>query len=203
MAVAAVQLASIDDWTDAGSDAGTRAMMPAGSRTTPAVVPSGAGESKIWWILGLVAIALIFAGFVGIARILLDRQSDQPAPIAQENRTSPPAATSTPDRPSAIPTPEATPTPRRKTPTPQPEAIPTPKETPPPAVETPTPAVETPAPKPSPVAESPKPTEKPVENQESDRAIATPTPAQEQPATSYQKIPRVPGFPVARRKVRF
>ena len=171
-------------------------MMPAGWRTTPAVVPSGAGESKIWWILGLVAIALIFAGFVGIARILLDRQSDRPAPIAQENRTSPPAATSTPDRPDPIPTPEATPTPRRKTPTPQPEAIPTPKETQPPAVETPTPAIETPTPKPSPVAESPKPREKPVENQGVDRAIATPTPAQEQPATSYQKIPRVPGFPV-------
>jgi len=185
-------------------------MMPAGARTAPAVVPSGAGESKIWWILGLVAIALIFAGFVGIARILLDRQSDRPAPIAQENRTSPPAATSTPDRPSPIPTPEATPKPRRKTPTPA--AIPTPKETPAPAIETPAPAVETPAPaietptpkpspvaespKPSPVAESPKPTEKPVENQATDRSTPTPSPREEQPATSYQKIPRVPGFAV-------
>jgi serine/threonine protein kinase len=170
--------------------------MPAGSRTAPAVVPSGARESKIWLILGLVAIALIFAGFVGIARILLDRPSAEPVPVAKDDRTSPPAETSTPDRPSPIPTPEATPKPRRKTPTPQPEAIPTPKETPPPAVETPTPAIETPTPKPSPVAESPKPTEKPVENQVADRAIATPTPAQEQPATSSQKIPRVPGFAV-------
>ncbi|MEK0180377.1 serine/threonine protein kinase [Microcoleus anatoxicus] len=169
-------------------------MMPAGARTAPAVVSSGAGESKIWWILGLVAIALIFAGFVGIARILLDRPSAEPAPIAQENRTSPPAATSTPDRPAAIPTPEATPKPQRKTPTPA--AIPTPKETPPPAVETPTPAIETPAPKPSPVAESPKPTEKPVEQQRPIARSPTPTPAQEQPATSSQKIPRVPGFPV-------
>ncbi|MEK0196262.1 serine/threonine protein kinase, partial [Microcoleus anatoxicus PTRS1] len=97
--------------------------------------------------------------------------------------------------------PEATPKPQRKTPTPA--AIPTPKETPPPAVETPTPAIETPAPaietpapKPSPVAESPKPTEKPVENQATDRSTPTPSPREEQPATSDQKIPRVPGFAV-------
>lgn len=184
---------------------GNRSPRPENSQTAPAIVTNGGRESKVWLILGCVAIALIFAGFVGIARILLDRQSDRPAPIAQENRTSPPAETSTPDRPSPIPTPEATPKPRRKTPTPQPEAIPTPKETPPPAVETPPPAIETPAPKPSPVAESPKPspvaespkpTEKPVENQGTEGSIATPSPREEQPATSYQKIPRVPGFAV-------
>ncbi len=172
-------------------------MMPAGSRTAPAVVPSGAGESKIWLILGLVAIALIFAGFVGIARILLNRPSAAPAPVAKDDRTSAPATPEPRDnnRQTPIPEPALTPTPARQTPTPEPEKIPTPKQTPTPTVETPT----TPAPTPTPAAESPAPRNKPVEEQRPiDRTSPTPSPSPrpEQPATTYQKVPTIPGFPV-------
>ena len=63
---------------------------PAGSRTAPAVVSSGDNNRKVWWILGFVAIALIVAGLVGIARVFLNRPSSEPAPVAQDDRTSAP-----------------------------------------------------------------------------------------------------------------
>ncbi|MEZ2237168.1 serine/threonine protein kinase [Microcoleus sp.] len=170
--------------------------MPAGARTTPAVVPSGERNSKIWLILGLVAIALIFAGFVGIARILLNRPSAAPAPVAKDERTSAPATPEARDnnRQTPIPEPVLTPAPTRQTPTPEPENSPTPKQTPTPAVETPTPA-----PTPTPAAESPAPINKPVEEQRPiDRTSPAPSPSPrpEQPATTYQKVPTIPGFPV-------
>ena len=166
---------------------GNRIQSPENSQTAPAIVTNGGRESKVWLILGLVAIALIFGGFVAIARILLDRPSAEPAPVAQSDRTSPPANRETPDR---IPTPKETPKPQLKTPTPTP--IPIPKETPQPQLETPTPA-----PTPSPVAESPAPTNKPVEEQiPIGRSTPTPSPREEKPATGDQKIPTIPGFAV-------
>jgi eukaryotic-like serine/threonine-protein kinase len=192
--------ATVDEWlsllsnSQSPSTGPTVAVMPghgsqspAESRTTPAVVPAGGRESKIWLILGFVAIALILGGFVAIARILLDRPSAAPAPVAQDDRTSAPANPEIRDRPSPIPTPQATPKPQLKTPTPVP--TPTPKATPSSVVETPTPATT-----PSPAVESPTPNDKPIEEQ---RPIdpPTPTPKVEQPATGGQ-IPRVPGFAV-------
>lgn len=164
--------------------------MPAEGRTTPAVVPSGERNSKIWLILGLAAIAVILAGFVGIARILLNRPSSAPAPVAKDDRTSAPADPDAREnnRQTPIPAPTETPTPALQTPTPEPEAIPTPKETPAPAVETPTP---------SPAAESPAPTNKPVEEQRPiDPSSPAPSPREEPRATSSQKVPTIPGFPV-------
>ena len=166
---------------------GHRSQTPENSRTAPAVVPSGGRESKIWLILGLAAIAVILAGFVGIARILLNRPSSEPAPVAQDDRTWAPTNPEIRDRPGPIPAPQPTPKPQLKTPTPAP--IPTPQETPSPVVETPTPS-----PIPSPAIESPTPNDQPIEEQ---RPIdpPTPTPKVEQPATGGQ-IPRVPGFAV-------
>lgn len=191
--------ATVDEWlsllsnSPASMTGPTLAVMPgngpqspAGSRTAPAIVTNGGRESKVWLILGLVAIAVIFGGFVAITRILLDRPSADPTPVAQSDRPSPPANREIPD---PIPTPQETPKQQRKTPTPAP--IPTPKETPP-VVETPTPS-----PTPSPADESPASTDKPVEEQRPiARSTPTPAPREEQPATSYQKIPRIPGFTV-------
>lgn len=191
--------ATVDEWlsllsnSPASMTGPTLAVMPgngpqspAGSRTAPAIVTNGGRESKVWLILGLVAIAVIFGGFVAITRILLDRPSADPTPVAQSDRPSPPANREIPD---PIPTPQETPKQQRKTPTPAP--IPTPKETPP-VVETPTPS-----PTPSPADESPAPTNQPVEEQRPiARSTPTPAPREEQPATSYQKIPRIPGFTV-------
>lgn len=193
--------ASVDEWLSLLSNSqspstgptvavlpGHGAQSPAGTRTTPVIVPSGERNSKIWLIFGWVAIALILAGFVAIARILLDRPSSQPASVAQDDRTSTPANPDARDRPSPIPTPQETPKPRLKTPTPAP--IPTPPETPPPVVETPTPATT-----PSPAVESPTPTDKPIEEQ---RPIDPPTltPKVEQSERGDRQIPRVPGFAV-------
>lgn len=183
---------------------------PAFERTTPAVVPGGEGNSKkIWWILGLAAIAVILAGFVGIARVFFNRPSSAPAPVAKDDRTSAPATPSARDNnrqtPIPAPAPE-TPTPALKTPTPEPPPIATPKETRPRAVETPAPAPETPAPAPetpapqttpSPEAEAPAPTNRPVEEQRPiDRSSPAPSPREEQQAPSYQKVPTIPGFAV-------
>lgn len=169
---------------------GNRSPQPNNSQTAPAIVTNGGRESKVWLILGLVAIALIFGGFVAIARILLDRPSADPTPVAQSDRTSPPANREIRDRPSPIPTPQETPKPQLKTPIPAP--IPIPKETPKQKLKTPTPSPTT-----SPAFESPAPTNKPVEEQRPiARSTPTPAPREEQPATSYQKIPRIPGFTV-------
>ncbi len=169
---------------------GNRSPQPNNSQTAPAIVTNGGRESKVWLILGLVAIALIFGGFVAIARILLDRPSADPTPVAQSDRTSPPANREIRDRPSPIPTPQETPKPQLKTPIPAP--IPIPKETPKQKLKTPTPSPTT-----SPAFESPAPTNKPVEEQRPiARSTPTPSPREEQPATSYQKIPRIPGFTV-------
>ena len=194
--------ASVDEWLSLlhsqSPDTGpTVAVMPghgpqspANVRTAPAVVTNGDNNRKIWWILGLVTIALMFAGFVGIARILLDRPSAEPTPVAQDDRTSTPANREMPDRPDPIPTPKETPKQQLKTPNLEP--IPTPKETPKQQLETPTPA-----PTPSPVAESPAPTNKPIEEQRPiGRSTPTPSPREEQPATGDRKIPRIPGFAV-------
>ncbi|MEG4310837.1 MULTISPECIES: protein kinase domain-containing protein [unclassified Microcoleus] len=166
---------------------------PAGSRTAPAVVSSGQGSRKVWWILGFVTIALIVAGFVGIARVFLNRPSSEPAPVAQDDRTSAPADPEARVNPAPIPAP---------TPTPPP----TPRETPqaaetPPAAETPTPAgagtgappLQTPTPAPSPESVEPTPTEKLVDKElPPDRS---PAPS-EQPGTNYQKTPTIPGYAV-------
>ena len=168
---------------------------PAGSRTAPAVVSSGDNNGKVWLILGLVAIALIVAGFVGIARVFLNRPSSEPAPVAKDDRTSAPAdpdARSSPapilaPTPTPPPTRRETPPPAAETPTPAPAPTPTPAPTPAPA---PTP---TPAPAPSQPPAEPTPTEKLVDKQlPPDRS---PVPS-EQPATSYQKTPTIPGFAV-------
>jgi eukaryotic-like serine/threonine-protein kinase len=195
--------ASVDEWlslltnsqsTSTGPTVavipGNRSQRPENSQTAPAIVANGGRESKVGLILGLVAIAVILGGFVGIARILLDRPSAEPVPVAKNDRTSPPANREMPDRPDPIPTPKETPKPQLKTPIPAP--IPTPKETPKPQLKIPRPA-----PTPSPVAESPTPTNKPVEEQRPiARSTPTPSPREEQPATSDRKIPRVPGFAV-------
>ncbi len=99
---------------------------PAGSRTAPAVVSSGSGNRKVWSILGFAAIALIVAGLVGIARVFLNRPSSEPAPAAQDDRTSAPADPEARSSPAPIPAPTPTP------------FSPTRRETPPPAAETPT-----------------------------------------------------------------
>ncbi|MFM9268365.1 serine/threonine-protein kinase [Tychonema sp. BBK16] len=168
---------------------GNRVQRPENSQTAPAIVTNSGRESKVGLILGLVAIAVIFGGFVAIARILLDRPSAEPAPVAQSDRTSAPINRETPDRPDPIPTPKETPKPQLKTPKPAP--IPRPKATPKPQIETPTPE-----PTPSPAVESPASTNKPVEEQRPiARSTPTPPPREEQPPTSG-KIPRIPGFTV-------
>ncbi|MEG5172549.1 protein kinase domain-containing protein [Microcoleus sp. B3-D7] len=173
---------------------------PAGSRTAPAVVSSGGGNRKVWWILGFVAIALIVAGLVGIARVFLSRPSSEPAPVAQDDRTSAPADPDARSRPAPIPAPTSTPAPtRRETPPPAAETPAPAVETPAPSVETPAPAAETPTPAPaptpapSPEAAEPTPTEKLVDKElPPDRS---PAPS-EQPGTSYQKTPTIPGYAV-------
>ncbi|MBE9187128.1 protein kinase [Microcoleus sp. LEGE 07076] len=174
---------------------------PADIRTTPAVVPSGGSNRKIWWILGLVAIALLVAGLVGVARVFLNRQPSEPAPVAKDDRTSPPAdpdarvnpapiPTSTP---APIPTPRQTPPPAAENPAPAAENPAPAAETPPPAAETPTPAP-TPTPlSPTPEAAEPTPTEKLVDKElPPDRS----PPPNEQPATSNRRTPTIPGYAV-------
>ncbi|MEG4116388.1 protein kinase [Microcoleus sp. N9_B4] len=174
---------------------------PAGSRTAPAVVSSGQGNRKIWWILGFVTIALIVAGFVGIARVFLNRPSSEPAPVAQDDRTSTPADPDARSNPAPIPalTPTPAPTPRETPPPAAETPAPTPRETPPPAAETPAPAAETPTPAPAPTpaptpeAVEPTPTEKLVDKElPPDRS---PAPS-EQPGTNDQKTPTIPGYAV-------
>ncbi len=171
---------------------------PAASRTAPARVSSGEGNRKVWWILGLVAIALIFAGFVGIARVFLNRPSSEPAPVAQDDRTSAPADPDVRSSPTPIPAPTPTPAPTRRE-TPPPAA-----ETPAPAAETPAPAAETPTPTPTPTpAPTPAPTPEAVEPTPTEKLVdkelppdRSPAPSPEQPTTSYQKTPTIPGFAV-------
>ena len=158
---------------------------PAGSRTAPAVVSSGSGNRKVWSILGLVAIALMVAGLVGIARVFLNRPSSEPAPVAQDDRTSAPAD---PDaRSSSAPIPAPTPTP-----------APTRRETPPPAAETPT---ATPAPTPTPAPRgadtAAPPLEQPTEKLvDKELPPGSPAPSPEQPGTNDRKTPTIPGFAV-------
>ena len=168
---------------------------PVGSRTAPAVLSSGEGNRKVWWILGFVAIALIVAGLVGIARVFLNRPSSEPAPVAQDDRTSAPADPDARSSPAPIPAPTPTPFSPSRRETPPPAA-----ETPAPAAETPAPAAETPAPTPapapapSPEAAEPTPTEKLVDKElPPDRS---PAPSPEQPRTNYQKTPTIPGYAV-------
>jgi len=158
---------------------------PAGSRTAPAVVSSGSGNRKVWSILGFAAIALIVAGLVGIARVFLNRPSSEPAPVAQDDRTSAPADPEARSSPAPIPAPTPTPAPTRR-------------ETPPPAAETPT-ATPAPTPTPAPTGADTgappleQPTEKLVDKElPPDRS---PAPS-EQPGTNYQKTPTIPGYAV-------
>ena len=177
---------------------------PAASRTAPAVVSSGEGNRKVWWILGLVAIALVVAGFIGIARVFLNRPSSEPAPVAQDDRTSTPADPDARSNPTPIPAPTPTPAPTpRENPPPAAETPAPAAETPAPAAETPAPAAETPAPTPAPApapaptpeAAEPTPTEKLVDKElPPDRS--SPAPSPEQPGTNYQKTPTIPGFAV-------
>ena len=123
---------------DGGGDSGTQASVACGFENSACVVSSGSGNRKVWLILGFVAIALIVAGFVGIARVFLNRHlgartvhpGDGTPPadpdaalkprtnsrtrtnafLADSQRNSPPAAeTPTPTPPT--PTPARTPTP--------------------------------------------------------------------------------------------
>jgi len=207
--------ASVDEWLSllhgqgaaASPDTGpTVAVMPghgpqspANVRTAPAVVTNGDNNRKIWLILGLVAIALMVAGLVGVARVFLNRQSSEPAPVAKEDRTSAPADPDARTSPAPILTPTPAPIPpRRETPPPAAETptpfspTPTPTPTPFSPTPTPTPFSPTPAPTPSPEAAQPTPTEKLVDKQlPPDRSAPS-----EQPATSYQKTPTIPGFAV-------
>jgi len=168
---------------------------PANVRTAPAVVSSGEGNRKVWLILGLVAIALIVAGFVGIARVFLNRPSSEPAPVAKDDRTEAPADPGARSSPAPILAPTPTPPPtRRETPPPAAETPFSPAPTPTPFF--PTPAAPTPtpvSPAPSQSPPEPTPTEKLVDKQlPPDRSPAP----REQPATSYQKTPTIPGFAV-------
>jgi len=158
---------------------------PGGSRTAPAVVSSGSGNRKVWSILGLVAIALMVAGLVGIARVFLNRPSSEPAPVAQDDRTSAPADPDARSSPAPIPAPTPTPAPTRR-------------ETPPPAAETPT-ATPAPTPTPAPTRADTgappleQPTEKLVDKElPPDRS---PAPS-EQPGTNDRKTPPIPGYAV-------
>ena len=168
---------------------------PANVRTAPAVVSSGEGNRKVWLILGLVAIALIVAGFVGIARVFLNRPSSEPAPVAKDDRTEAPADPGARSSPAPIPTPTPTPPPTRR-------------ETPPPAAETPFSPAPTPTPfsptpfSPTPTPVSPAPSQSPPEPTPTEKLVdkqlppdRSPVP-REQPATSYQKTPTIPGFAV-------
>lgn len=167
---------------------------PANVRTAPAVVTNGEGNRKIWLILGLVAIALIVAGFVGIARVFLNRPSSEPAPVAKDDRTSAPADPDARSSPAPILAP---------TPTPPPTS----REIPRPAAETPTPApaptpTPAPAPTPTPFSPSPEPSQPPAEPTPTEKLVDKELPPDrspapnEQPATSYQKTPTIPGFAV-------
>jgi len=162
---------------------------PAGSRTAPAVVSSGSGNRKVWSILGFAAIALIVAALVGIARVFLNRPSSEPAPVAQDDRTSAPADPDARSSPAPIPAPTPTP------------FSPTRRETPPPAAETPT-ATPAPTPTPTPAPTTAdtgtppleQPTEKLVDKElPPDRS---PAPSPEQPGTNYRKTPTIPGYAV-------
>ena len=200
--------ASVDEWLSLlrgqSPDTGpTLAVMPghgpqspANVRTAPAVVSSGDSNRKVWLILGFVAIALIVASLVGVARVFLNRQSADPAPVSdKDDRTSTPADPDARSIPAPIPTPIPTPTSRETpppaaetpTPTPTPAAAPTPTPTPTPD------AALTPTPTPTPDAAQPTPTEKLVDKQ---LPIDRSAPSPEQPATSYQKTPTIPGFAV-------
>ena len=160
---------------------------PGGSRTAPAVVSSGSGNRKVWLILGFAAIALIVAGLVGIARVLLNRPSSEPAPVAQDDRTSAPADPDARSSPAPIPAPAPTPAPTRR-------------ETPPPAAETPTP---TPAPTPTPTPAPTRadtgapPLEQPREKLVDKELPPDRSPApSEQPGTNDRKTPTIPGYAV-------
>lgn len=195
--------ASVDEWLsllrgqspDTGPTLavmpGHGAQSPANVRTAPAVVSSGDSNRKIWLILGFVAIALIVASLVGVARVFLNRQSAEPAPVSdKDDRTSTPADPDARSSPAPIPTPIPTPT-RRETPPPAAET-PAPAETPTPAPAE-TPFSPTPAPAPTPEAAEPTPTEKLVDKElPPDRSAPSP----EQPATSDRKTPTIPGFAV-------
>jgi serine/threonine-protein kinase len=182
---------------------------PVGSRTAPAVLSSGEGNRKVWWILGFVAIALIVAGLVGIARVFLNRPSSEPAPVAQDDRTSAPADPDARSSPAPIPAP--TPTPfspsRRETPPPAAETPAPAAETPAPAAETPAPAAETPAPTPapapapSPEAAEPTPTEKLVDKELPPDRSPAPSPNNREPI--IRRLPQSLGMRLVRRKVRF
>jgi len=160
---------------------------PADSRTAPARVSSGSGNRKVWSILGLVAIALIVAGLVGIARVFLNRPSSEPAPVAQDDRTSAPADPDARSSPAPIPAPTPTPAPTRR-------------ETPPPAAETPT---ATPAPTPTPTPAPTRadtgapPLEQPTEKLVDKELPPDGSPApSEQLGTNDRKTPPIPGFAV-------
>ena len=159
---------------------------PAGSRTAPAVVSSASGNRKVWLILGFAAIALLVAGLVGIARVFLNRPSPEPAPMAQDDRTSAPADPDARTSPAPIPAPTPTPAPTRR-------------ETPPPAAETPT---ATPAPTPTPAPTRADTGEPPLEQPPEklvDKELPpdrSPAPSPEQPGTNYQKSPTIPGYAV-------
>jgi eukaryotic-like serine/threonine-protein kinase len=165
--------------------------VPAGSRTAPAIAPDRRND-KIWLILGLAAIAALVAGFVAIARILVNRP---PAPETAEKIDRPSLRTETETRDPPSPVPTITP---RETPREIPRETPreTPRESPPPAVETSPPAAETPVPTPTPSEENREspPVERPVEKPiESDRS---PAPDREQRTNSDGRIPSIPGFAV-------
>ena len=174
---------------------------PANVRTAPAVVTNGDGNRKVWLILGLVAIALIVAGFVGIARVFFNRPSSEPAPVAKDDRTSAPADPDARSSPAPIPSPTPTPPPtRRETAPPTAETPFSPAPTPTPAPST-TPAP-TPAPTPTPTPFSPTPTPEPAEPTPTEKLVDKQLPPDrssapnEQPATSDRKTPTIPGFAV-------
>ena len=160
-----------------------------GATAAPAVTakPQKSG-CKVFAVWGLVAIAAILAGVVGFAAVLINSwTSRSPQSGSVKQRPSPVVEERKRDRPQRTPTPEVTPTP--------PVIV-----TPSPVIETPSPIVESPTPTPiiipTPIP-IPTPQESPIEEPIEPQLPPSPQPQpSENPATNYQRIPRVPGFPV-------
>lgn len=173
---------------------------PAGSATAAVAVQPSQGKGCQPFVLwGLVAIAALLAGVVGFATVVIKSGKPSSPTVTDRDRPSPQVERQKADR-------------DRDSPifTPEPIPSPSPREVPPPVVETPPSPSPSPTPSPSPSPSpsptpSPTPTPPPIVVQPTPVAPSiekpvppTPTPSTpaENPASTYQKIPRVPGFAV-------
>ncbi|HLO51848.1 MAG TPA: serine/threonine-protein kinase [Kamptonema sp.] len=166
--------------------------IPGGATAAPVVTPTPQKNGcKVFAIWVLVAIAAILAGVLGFAAVFINSwTSRSPDPVSDRDRPSPASDPNQDSRQRPIPTPSPTPTPRNR------------EETPPPVVESPSPIVESPSPIPTPTPSptpipTPIPTPSPTPPEEPQLPPASPSPQpSENPTTTYQRVPRVPGFPV-------